>query len=240
MKSSASVARLLSVLCFVVLAGLFIKQKNDLRKITADLEQAKMQTVKLDRALAVAQGKTPPEGGAASGLTSGASVAGPGAGSTAGGGIGSAAQAARPGRGQAPSELAADQPLTAGSASSTTPAHADHPIMLSMAGVDIKKADQGLVANMQFTPSQPGPIADLAMSVRLPRNTKARILDLEIAGSATDLTKEVSDDGKFAFIHGSVENVTNVQFALSVSEAGTAYVKGSSGIQPFEVTIKSE
>jgi hypothetical protein len=96
---------------------------------------------------------------------------------------------------------------------------------------------------MRFSPSKTGPLGLVALVVRMPRNSDARILDLTPVGRATytESNKELAENGKFAFFQGTLKpgDEKEVRFALKVSGPTTASMTGSCGLKPFELTIQA-
>lgn len=111
---------------------------------------------------------------------------------------------------------------------------------LALAGTEVTSTQGGLIATMRFSPSKTGPLGIVALAVRMPRNSTAKILDIGPVGSAVydDSSKEVSADGKFAFFQGTLGDEKEVQLFLSVSGPTTASVRGTCGITPFELAIQ--
>jgi len=114
------------------------------------------------------------------------------------------------------------------------------PAKLALTATEVKSIAGGLVTAMRFHSCSTGQIGLVALTIRMPRNVNARILDVKPVGSATysEDSKEVSGDGKFAFYQGSVGAETNVEFSLSVSGAATVDVIGTCGIGAFKLDIQ--
>jgi hypothetical protein len=110
---------------------------------------------------------------------------------------------------------------------------------LSLAGTHAAPVEGGLRATMRFNPTTTEPLGVVALVARLPRNSDARILDLNPAGSMnfSDVAKRVSEDGKFAFFQGTAASAEAIEFALSVSGAAVADVRGTCGIGPLDLRI---
>lgn len=111
---------------------------------------------------------------------------------------------------------------------------------LALAGTEVKPISGGLVATMLFNPSNTDPLGVVAVVVRIPKTSTARILDLAPADSTAyaDIGKRVSGDGKFAIFQGTPITVNALKFGLSVSRPETADVRGTCGIGPFKLEIK--
>jgi hypothetical protein len=115
------------------------------------------------------------------------------------------------------------------------------PNRLALASSEVTSTPEGLVATLRFTPSKTGPLGLLAVAVRMPRGSDVKILGLAPVGSAAyaDFSKEISEDGRFAFFQGTLGDEREVQLALSVSGPTTASVKATCGIKPFELAIQA-
>ena len=111
---------------------------------------------------------------------------------------------------------------------------------LALAGTETHPIPGGIETTMRFAARKPGPLGLVALAVRLPKNVDARILSLAPFGPAAfaDFSKQISEDGRFAFFQGTLGEETNVQFALSVSGPAVANVRGTSGIGAFQLSIQ--
>jgi len=110
---------------------------------------------------------------------------------------------------------------------------------LQFEGTQVAPVAGGLQATMRFSPTQEDPPGIVAVVVRLPRDSETRILDLNAAGSMqfSDITKRVSEDGKFAVFQGTAQDAASFEFALSVSGSTVADVRGTAGVGPFDLEI---
>jgi hypothetical protein len=110
---------------------------------------------------------------------------------------------------------------------------------LALAGTRVAPIEGGLRATMQFNPTTSEPLGIVAVVVRLPRNSESRIIGLEPADSAkySDVSKRIAEDGKFAIFQGTLESVSSIELALSVSGEVTADVRGTCGIGPFDLSV---
>ncbi|MBU4461196.1 MAG: hypothetical protein KJ579_11555 [Verrucomicrobia bacterium] len=100
----------------------------------------------------------------------------------------------------------------------------------------------GLHATMRFRATTTDPLGNVSVVVRLPRNSEGRILDLGPANGAAfaSAMKQISEDGRFAVYQGTADRMDAVEFALSVSAAVTADVRGTCGIGPFDLAISAD
>ncbi len=134
----------------------------------------------------------------------------------------------------------AKMPPPAGAQAITRPAPAPDATGLALAGTETHTIPGGIETSMRFTPRKSGPLGLVALAVRLPKNVDARILGLAPAGSAVfaDASKQISEDGRFAFFQGTLGEEANVQFTLAVSGPATANLRGTSGIGAFQLSIQ--
>jgi hypothetical protein len=111
---------------------------------------------------------------------------------------------------------------------------------LQLAQVNVGVVSEGLVATLQFNPTTDEPLDVFALVVRLPRESSARILALDAVDAARyrDIAKRISDDGKFAVFNAEPLTVKPLTLQLHVSEPVRADVRGTSGIEPFELMIE--
>lgn len=128
-----------------------------------------------------------------------------------------------------------------------TPAATPHPEppaknQLSLAGTEVVQTTTGLVAIMHFKPAKSGPLGLVALSVRLPASSEIRIQSLRPNGSATyeDSDASVAGDGHFAFFQGTLGDERAVDIALGISGAARAFVKGSCGINAFQLDVQPD
>ena len=131
---------------------------------------------------------------------------------------------------------AAATPITA-----TAPEMDPNRPALILAGAKVAAVPRGLAATLQFSPSKTGPLGPVSVVVRLPEKTNAKILDLSPASSATftDSSKELSDNGKFAFFIGTPDAAGDVHFTLSLSSPALIDVRGTPGIVPFLMDVQT-
>ena len=110
---------------------------------------------------------------------------------------------------------------------------------LTLYGTHVVPVPGGLKATMRFTPTTKEALGVVAVVVRLPRDSDARIIDLGQSGGAPmdRLFKRISDDGKFVVFQGTAEVVGAMELALSVSGPATADVRGTCGIGPFSLKV---
>jgi len=114
------------------------------------------------------------------------------------------------------------------------------PNRLVVSNISVKPVGDGLEANMTFnTADKTTPQEQLALVVRLPRVSDARILSLEPADPAlySHVQQRVSENGKFAIFMGTATTGTGIAFNLSLSGPETADVRGSCGIKPFLLQV---
>jgi hypothetical protein len=111
---------------------------------------------------------------------------------------------------------------------------------LTLQQTAVRQTDFGLEASMQFEPANDTPLEVFALVVRLPRDSDARILDLQPAGEAayTEVAQRVAENGLFAVFHAVPTGLAPLRFNLSVSKPVTATVRGTNGIEPFEFHIQ--
>jgi len=86
------------------------------------------------------------------------------------------------------------------------------------------------------------PLGLVAMSVRIANNVEATIQSIKPVNSAifSDSESTVSENGRFAFFQGTAENPDEVEIALSVSGSVQAFIKGTSGINAFQLNIQPQ
>jgi hypothetical protein len=211
-RSRAFIVQVMAVVCIAVLFAAWWKQRADLSRIRGDYGRLREQNEGLQQDLTQARAEPGRSAAAHAQVQPQASK-------------GHDAQEPRPG-------AAALQPK----------AHppAPEPNRLALAGAEVNPIPNGLVTTMRFSASKAGPLGILALVIRLPRDGDATILDLAPVGSTTyaDVAKRVSEDGKFAVFQGTMGEATDAQFALSVSGPATADVRGTCGIEPFQLDIQ--
>jgi type II secretory pathway pseudopilin PulG len=124
-------------------------------------------------------------------------------------------------------------------ATPTGPAPMPRSTGLMLAGTHAAPTEGGQRVTMKFTPTTTEPLGIIALVVRLPRDSASRILDLAPEGSMAfaNVSKRISDDGKFAVYHGTPESIAAIEFALSVSGTAVADVRGTCGIGAFDLSF---
>jgi hypothetical protein len=107
-------------------------------------------------------------------------------------------------------------------------------------GTEINQTSNGLVAIMRFKPNKTGPLGLVAMSVRLANSSETTIQTIAPVGPANyeDSDSTVSEGGRFAFFQGTLGDEKEVQIALGVSGSAQAFIKGSCGINAFQLDIQ--
>lgn len=129
-----------------------------------------------------------------------------------------------------------DSTLPMAPATATTPGSN----RLAFAGADVKTIHEGLVVALRFNPETTNALGEFDLVVRIPKGNSARILDLtpDDVSTFTEVSKRVSADGKFAIFQGTPQRAGAMQFGLSVSQPTTADLRGTCGIEPFELDIQ--
>ena len=112
---------------------------------------------------------------------------------------------------------------------------------LVLADTQVKPFADGLRATLRFTPTTTEPLGIIDFVVRLPRDADSKILGLDPSDPTryADVAQRVSEDGKFAIFHGVLADADTVEFILSVSGETTADVRGTTGMGPFDLVIRS-
>lgn len=112
---------------------------------------------------------------------------------------------------------------------------------LILANTSAKEVADGLVASMNFAASSNTPLEQLALVVRLPKTSDARILNLEPSDPSNyeGTQKRIAENGKFAIFMGTMKNASAVSFNLALSGPETVDVRGSCGITPFMMKVDS-
>lgn len=106
---------------------------------------------------------------------------------------------------------------------------------------EVAASDDGaLVARMRFQPTSTDALDVFALVIRLPRTGESRILGLRPVGEAvySNAVHRVAGDGFFAIYQAQPTGVGPLEFDLTVSEPGTATVRGTLGLEPFEMDIQ--
>lgn len=113
------------------------------------------------------------------------------------------------------------------------------PNVLALSAVSSKKDATGFTATMEFKPTTTNALADVWVVVRLPRNSGVSVLDIGPADSTqyTNTGKRVAEEGKFAIFQGRPLTVKPLKFSVSVSGPVTASVRGTCGINRFNLEI---
>jgi hypothetical protein len=103
----------------------------------------------------------------------------------------------------------------------------------------VSQTEAGLVARLAFETTLSEPPDLIALVIRVPGESSARIVGLKPASESTYTNTKVRVDasGKFAVFQGTPADLKALQFELIVSEPTKALVRGSSGIKPFEIEI---
>jgi len=104
---------------------------------------------------------------------------------------------------------------------------------------DVRQVDGDLVASLSFVPTGTDKLDLVALVVRLPRDSGARILGLKQTGKNifNNVKSRVDASGKFAIIQGTPTDLKALKFDLTVTAPVKATVRGSTGIKPFEIDI---
>lgn len=112
---------------------------------------------------------------------------------------------------------------------------------LVLAGSSAKPTPEGITATLQFNPTTQEPMEELAIVIRLPRTSSARILSLEPTepDNFVVVDKQITPRGNFAIYRGNIKSPKALSFNLALSGPETADVRGSCGIKPFLLEINS-
>lgn len=112
---------------------------------------------------------------------------------------------------------------------------------LMLAGTHAVPMEGGIRATMSFSPTSTNPLGIVAVVVRLPRDGESRILQFGPSAAALfgDVVSRVSEDGKFAVFQGTAQKLDALELALAVSGAAVADVRGTCGIGPLKLDVKS-
>ncbi len=226
--SYAVIFRILTYLCIAGLLFLFWKQQNDLAAVKAQYGQLQEEKDQLQQDLATA---------GAAGSSQNSAMPQPAM---------TSAPKRHPGAGARTAQeiAAADAQQTARHAADVAalvPAPDVNKLILSPTNLTAKPVEGGIAATLDFNANKAGPLGLVALAIRIPKESSARIFDLTpVIGieKYTDSTKEISGDGKFAFFQGTLVEDTDVQFTLSVTEPVTALVRGTRGIGPLLLNVQ--
>ena len=143
-------------------------------------------------------------------------------------------------------EAEPEEPASTASANPAPPPEAmtgAAPVRLTLAGTEAEQVQTGLAATIRFKPDRTGPLGELALVVRVRPNGDAKILGLKPGESTmyTNITGGVSENGSIAVFQGiPQEGIEDIRFSLSVSGPATADVRGTCGIEPFQLKIGTE
>ncbi|MEI6563151.1 MAG: hypothetical protein WCO42_02450 [bacterium] len=120
-----------------------------------------------------------------------------------------------------------------------SPSHTDKNLLV-FTGTEVQQTTNGLIAIMRFKPSKTGPLGLVAMSVRLPSDIDSTIQSIAPVGTTKyeDSDSTVSENGRFAFFQGTLGDEKDVAIALGVSGSAQAFIKGSCGINAFQLDIQ--
>jgi hypothetical protein len=110
---------------------------------------------------------------------------------------------------------------------------------LAFAGTSGEATGDGTLARLNFKATRTDAIGLLAVVVRLPIDSDGRILAFEPGPEATfgNITKRISDDGKFALYQGTAGELQSLEMRLSISGSAVADVRGTCGVGPMKVRI---
>lgn len=111
---------------------------------------------------------------------------------------------------------------------------------LMLAGAHAVPMEGGIRATMNFTPTTTGAIGLVAVVVRLPRESKGRILQFAPAGVGQfeNTTMRIAESGRFAVFEGTAAQIKSLEMVLAVSGEAVADVRGTSGIGAFKLDVK--
>jgi hypothetical protein len=128
---------------------------------------------------------------------------------------------------------------TTGFTTAHPPPPAAAPNQLLWGGAEVQPIPGGLLATLQFNPTQTSPLGEVYVAVQLPNNSPVKILDLTPQGATVfaHSGKRVLRDGKFAIFQGTPNAGSAIRLGLSVSGPATVDVRGTSGITPFKLDI---
>jgi hypothetical protein len=95
---------------------------------------------------------------------------------------------------------------------------------------------------MSFQPTTTGDLGEVAVVIRLPRSSEARILDLRAVGDAdySNVAHRVAANGLFAVYQAHPTGLRALDFELEVSGPAKATVRATHGLPPFEMEIRPE
>ncbi len=112
------------------------------------------------------------------------------------------------------------------------------PETLRLLPPSVQSVDEGLVVRLSFESATAEPPDLVALVVRIPAGSGARIVKFDAADPAAFANAKGKTDasGTFAVIQGSPA-ASAVAFDLTVSGPVTATVRGSNGIKDFEIDI---
>ena len=114
--------------------------------------------------------------------------------------------------------------------------------ILELGDVEVESQADRLVTTLHFNPTTAEPLGVFALVVRLPKGSESRIVGLEPAGAApfTNVSFRIAENGLFAVYHADPTGVMPLAFNLAVSGPASATVRGTCGLEPFEVDIRPD
>lgn len=116
----------------------------------------------------------------------------------------------------------------------------EEPETLLLQQPSIRQTPTGLVARLVFHPTLSEQLSLVALVVRLPGESEAKILSFKAATAFSNVKTRVDESGKFAIFQGVPGDLKALEFDLTVSAPVTATVRGSKGIKPFEIIISPD
>jgi hypothetical protein len=238
--SSRPAVLIISILIAVAAIGFIAKQQHDISQMRQDNEALRTQTKALADDLAQARGTATPETGTP--LASGH----PGASRPKA--KSSHAKAMLAARQQA---AAAESGPDAGDRGSTkesdsqarqdpTPSPSSTRKLLEFDRSSVESTANGLTATLHFKNSNATPLGLVSLAIRTEIGSNAKILGFSPVGitSSSEETKELAENGKFAFYQGTVNEATNVTFILTLSEPATLNARGTCGMKHLRVNVQ--
>jgi hypothetical protein len=119
------------------------------------------------------------------------------------------------------------------------PKPVEYPETLLLQTPEISQTPDGLLARIHFQSTLSEPPGLLALVVRIPRGSEAVIQGFNPVDETayTDVNFRINESGKFAIFQGNPIHLNALEFNLTVSAPVTATIRGTEGIQPFEIDI---
>ena len=119
------------------------------------------------------------------------------------------------------------------------PPPAPAPNQLQWGGAEVQPIPGGLLATLEFKPTQAGPLGEVYVAVELPKTSPAKIIALAPQGATAyaHSGQRVLRDGKFAIFQGTPNAGSAIRLGLSVTGPATVDVRGTCGITPFKLDI---